>query len=207
MGYVAGSYLGRMAFYGQLGWLLRRRQIEVVLDPWHGGLRPVGGFYFVQAMVVAIPVAFLAVWLLLIPIWPKNYSHWQEPYLGLLAIVILLEILAFVWPLWSFHTIMVEQKNRWRRDADRLYRAHLGSARALLEPSTAADKEAMKRALEIVDRCYLDVERLPTWPVDLRLRLRFALNNALLAAPLVIDLLHQELEWPRLLEFLLGLTA
>jgi hypothetical protein len=43
---------------------------------------------------------------------------------------------------------------------------------------------------------------MPTWPVDIRLRLRFAVNNVILVLPLVTDLLREGLDWPSFLEFL-----
>lgn len=69
--YLAGCYLGRMACYGRLGHVLRERGIGLCLRPDHvdgaAGLKPVGDFYFRQAMIAAIPVAFLGTWVLLIP--------------------------------------------------------------------------------------------------------------------------------------------
>jgi hypothetical protein len=206
MGYVAGGYLGRMAFYGQLGWLLRKRRVAVIVDPWHadhvGGLKPIGDFFFMQAMVIAVPAAFFAAWLLLIPVWPRDYGHWQEPYFGLLSIAVVIQALAFLWPLWSFHAVMVEEKNSWRSDVDRLYRGHAARRKALLEPSTPEAKKALKEALDIVEDQYIAVQRMPTWPVDIRLRLRFAVNNVILVLPLVTDLLREGLDWPSFLEFL-----
>lgn len=211
MGYVAGGYLGRMAYYGQLGWSLQRRGVPVVLDPWHadgvGGLKPVGDFCFLQAAVVAVPAAYLAIWLLLIPSWPRNYTDWQQPYIGLLAIAILIQALAFLWPLWSFHMLMSEQKNRWRGEVDRMYRGHAATGKALLEPGNAADKKSLKEDLEIIEGCYRTVEGTPTWPVDVRLRRRFAVNNLLLILPLLIDGLRKGFDWPGLLDFLAKLAA
>jgi hypothetical protein len=57
--YVAGYHLGRMAGFGRLGPFLRARDCMPKVRPGHldgmGGLKPVGDFYFFQAMVVAIP--------------------------------------------------------------------------------------------------------------------------------------------------------
>jgi hypothetical protein len=52
-GYIAGSYLGRMACYGGLGWLLQQQRISLKVQPGHldgvAGLKPIGDFYFKQA--------------------------------------------------------------------------------------------------------------------------------------------------------------
>ena len=65
-GYIAGNYLGRIASYGHFGGLLKKHGLTVKVEPSHvdgvGGLKPVGDYYFYQAMVVGIPAIFLAVW-------------------------------------------------------------------------------------------------------------------------------------------------
>jgi hypothetical protein len=65
-GYIAGCYLGRMACYGTLGASLKSTGIELRIIAGHpdsvGGLKPIGDLYFYQAMVVAIPAMFLAIW-------------------------------------------------------------------------------------------------------------------------------------------------
>ena len=75
-GFVAGRCLGRMVWYGLLGCLLRRRQVAIHVQPGHpdgaAGLKPIGDLYFFQAMVVAIPALFLALWWLIIPFWPTG---------------------------------------------------------------------------------------------------------------------------------------
>ena len=206
---VAGQYAGRMAYYGQLGWIFRRQGIQVTLDPWHadrtGGLRPVGEFYFTQAMIVAIPVVYVAFWLLVMPVWPRlDYmDRWAASYPWLLAIGVALEMLAFLLPLlyglWASEQLARlpghappaydAAMNRWRREVDRLYRGNAASARHLLEPGTVSSKKSVREALDIVERTYLAVDAMPTWPVDVRLRRWFAVNNLLLLLPLIDDLI------------------
>ena len=85
--YVAGTFLGRMACYGQLGRVLTERGLRINVVPGHvdgaAGLKPVGDFFFFQAMVVAVPAVYLTLWWFLIPYWPR-YEGWRQPYLGLL---------------------------------------------------------------------------------------------------------------------------
>jgi hypothetical protein len=76
-----------MASYGQLGWHLNSEPVEVLVQPSHvdgvAGMKPLGEFYFYQAMVVGIPAVFLAVWWFLFPIWPRDYSHWEDSYVDI----------------------------------------------------------------------------------------------------------------------------
>ena len=73
-GFVAGALLGHMAGYGCLGSLLKKHGITLKVQPGHidgvAGLKPVDEFYFRQAMIVAIPAIYLAVWLLILEVWP-----------------------------------------------------------------------------------------------------------------------------------------
>lgn len=71
-------------------------------------------------MVTAIPAMFLAAWWFLFPVWPRNYSLWQDAYLALLGFAMMMEILAFLVPLWEFHRIMAAAKIRLLEEADRL---------------------------------------------------------------------------------------
>src|SRR5262249_20889856 len=74
-GAVAGHHLGRFACYGlRLMTQFHRAGIALRVRPGHidgcAGLKPVGDFYFYQAMVTALPALFIAVWLFVIPLWP-----------------------------------------------------------------------------------------------------------------------------------------
>src|SRR5262245_49676156 len=79
-----------------------------------------GDFFFFQSSVVAIPSIYLATWLLLIPIWPRDYCHWRGLYVGLLTLGLGFELLAFFLPMWSFHIEMKKEKDRLLKDADEL---------------------------------------------------------------------------------------
>jgi len=185
-GYLAGFHLGRMAFYGQLGALLKLKDVRLKASPGHmdgaGGLKPVGDFYFFQAMVVGIPAMFLAVWLLLLPLWPR-YARWEEPYLGLLLFSITIEVLAFILPLISFHRVMKEQKEGLLRTADELS-AKINDLRSrlVIDPG-CADRQQMTASLAEMTDYYWAIENMPTWPVDARARRRFGIDNLLLLTP------------------------
>ena len=191
-GFIAGSFFGHMCGYGRLGWLIQKNHITLKIQPGHldnvGGLKPVGEFYFWQAMVVALPAVFLAVWLLIIQFGDTRYSVWRTPYAVLLIINIMVEILVFVVPLLSFNRMMVTEKQKQLEEAD-----HLSKEIALVEHQLTREQDVHKREL-IKDRLssmtkeYWDIENLPIWPVSKRTKKLFKRNNFTLLIPLLIDM-------------------
>jgi hypothetical protein len=196
-GYVAGRYLGRMATYGSLGGVLEKLGIKFRVHPGHldgaAGLQPLGEFYFFQALLVSLPAAFLAVWWVLIPLWPVHwYELWREAYLGLLVPAIIFEVLAFLVPMWSFHTQMLRQKADLLRQADALGVVMEQMQVRLAESNDGPSREVLKDRLAAMRQLYRDIEHLPTWPVDTRTWRRFALNNLALLLPLASRLVGAE---------------
>jgi len=193
LGLVAGYYIGQMIAYGTMGQLAKSENVPIVAQPGHidraAGLKPIGDFYFFQAMVVAIPSIFLAVWWFIIPILTPWYSHWRNPYLGLLVIALAFEILSFIIPMWVFHVMMRDQKIEHLVKADELSNHIL-----LLEEKILAAKDAqllkeLQQQLDFQRAKYWEIEQMPTWPVDAMTRRRFTINNIFLFLPFILDML------------------
>ena len=209
-GFIAGWYLGRMASYGTLGLLLKKSKKEGIalhVKPGYldgaAGLKPIGDFYFFQAMIAGLPALFLAVWLVLIPLWPiaGRYERWKEPYLGLLPIALGFEILAFLVPLWFFHREMQAQKTALLTEADTLGRNIVCIQNELTKLQDAQQYTQLKEQLSYMTQRYWEIERMPTWPVDMKTRRRFTLNNAaLIIIPLVSSIFDEKSIWGKLLE-------
>jgi hypothetical protein len=184
-----GLFVGRACSYGRIGRRLEKLGSKIHPDPGHldgaAGLRPVGTLFFYQAMLLAIPAAFLAVWWLLIPLVNTRYLIWREPYAGLLAFVVACEILAFFVPMLTFHRIMLDTKRRLFEDADRLSDKIASARRAATskgDPQATVDLEAGLAR-------YQTIENMPTWPVDTQLRRRFGVRNLILLVPVVAQAL------------------
>jgi hypothetical protein len=210
LGLLAGQYLGRMAAYGTLGMLLERRGHRLQVQPGHidraAGLKPVGDFYFYQAMLTALPAMFLATWWLLIPIWPyAEYRHWSESYLLLLPLAIGLEVLAFLLPMWWFHRQMAEQKARLQEAADALSHQIAVFQRELGTCEDDARRRGLKDRLDSLTRQYWDIEHMPTWPVDLGRWRQFGASNLALATPLIMEYLGPGGIWQYLVKLLQGI--
>jgi hypothetical protein len=204
--YIAGTYLGRMASYGQLGWHLKSEPVEVLVQPSHvdgvAGMKPLGDFYFYQAMVVGIPAVFLAVWWFLFPIWPVNYSHWEDPYAFLLGFTIALEALAFLAPIWAFHRIMLRSKAGWLEEADRLSLDIAELYRRRESARDAESKEILTLEIDEKSQHYWAIENMPTWPVDVRTSRRFRINNILLLVPLLGDIAGRTVKWQDIIDLI-----
>lgn len=197
-GYLAGRAVGRAVTYGTLGSLLQRRGLAPIVQPGHldgaGGLKPVGEFYFFQAMVLAIPALFLATWWAIIPFLGR-YEYWRRPYLALLAVALTVEILAFIAPMYSFHQTMKQQKVEQLAEADELSREVSQLQSQLVKAGTDKEREALKERLSLMTERYAAIERMPSWPVDRRTRRRFTVNNLVLFLPLISKALSLTSPW------------
>jgi hypothetical protein len=194
-GFIAGIFLGGMAGYGRLGWLLKQQDLTLKIQPGDidgvAGLKPIGEFYFWQAMIAAIPALFLAVWLLIIQFGNTRYEYWRLSYAGLLAIVLVFELLVFWMPLVSFHREMLMQKRLYLKRADELSREMTLLQLQLTMEKDVVNRELLKDKLSSMTKEYWDIEKLPTWPVAVQTKRLFKRNNFALILPLVIELINR----------------
>jgi hypothetical protein len=186
---VAGAVLARLVAYGRLGAVLTRHGLVPTPQPGHvdnaAGLQPVGALYLRQATVVAAIGVFAGVWWLLIGGYDR-YAYWRGPYLGVIIIAIGCEVLAFAAPLWSFHRLMAADKRRRLRDADRASRDILKFRETLCAESAPADQDRLATEVERLTSRWHDIETMPTWPVDARVRRRFTWNNVAVLVPVAL---------------------
>jgi hypothetical protein len=179
--------------YGLLGRRLTRSRFTITVDPEHldgaTGLRPIGDFYFFQAMLLAVPAVFLGAWWVAIPFYGERYESWRDAYVALLAFVLACELLAFLLPLRSFHLVMREEKQRLLAEADEIGHQALEVQRQLRAAPPETDLGPLEDRLARLTRRYQAIEKMPTWPVSTRVRRRLALNNLILLIPVIAQLL------------------
>lgn len=184
----AGYFLGRMATYGRLGTYLRKAKVRVKVEPGHpdgvAGLKPLGEFYFFQATVVAIPGVFLGSWLVVLTVWETVYESWKVPYLLLLGVALAFFNLAFIVPLWWFHKTMSDQKQEYLNEADKVSRLITNDRNRLREVASEVEREALDKQLAANMQRFRDIEGMPVWPVDARIRGKYSLSNLLLSLPI-----------------------
>jgi hypothetical protein len=206
LGMVAGYYIGQMIAFGSLGQLIRSEKIPVVATPGHidqaAGLKPIGDFYFFQAMVLAVPCAYIAAWWIIIPLLPQ-FSHWRDPYLTLLAIAITFEILSFFVPMWIFHQIMQEQKIKHLKEADGLCEEIIKLEERILNADDSESVSDVPKQLDFLREKYWNIEQMPTWPVDALIRRKFTRNNLILFLPFFIDMFKSSDPWKKFLDFII----
>lgn len=211
--YVVGGYLGSMAANGKVGWYLKRKSASVWVSPGHidgaAGLKPFGDFCLYQAMVVAIPGVFLAVWTFLIPAWPEltmrqRYIQWMHPYMALLAATLVIEVMAFLIPMWWFHREMRDQKDQLLVQADELSSAIARIRTQLAGLRTSAERKELDEQLSFITKQYWDIEHMPTWPVDVSTIRKFTFRNAALIMPLIAEVSGLHENWVKLLQESLG---
>ncbi|MFK8115369.1 MAG: hypothetical protein AB8B91_24440 [Rubripirellula sp.] len=200
---LVGRHAGRGVLYGFLGKQLADEGIKVNMILGHSdhaaGLRPIGDFYFLQAIIAALPVVFFAFWVVMMPIWmatwPQSDPHfvsWKTTYVGFLIIALVLELTAFVLPMLFFHQQMKDQKRQLLPLADQLSAelSHVQLERtarltALANPEIEIPFDTEHVGADpgqLVDQIAL-LESLPTWPLAPQIRNRFALGNLALLAP------------------------
>jgi hypothetical protein len=210
LGAIAGYYIGQMIAYGTLGQLARKEEISIVAKYGHidraAGLKPIGDFYFFQAMVVAIPCLYLAIWWFIIPLF-RWYSTWRNPYLGLLAIGLIFEILSFFVPMWIFHLIMQEQKIKSLADADELSKKIVELENRILMAADPRETNDLQKQLDFQQQKYWEIEHMPTWPVDAQTRRKFTVNNLLLFLPFFSDLVRTSAPWKKFLDVLIKILT
>lgn len=209
LGFIAGGYLGEMAYFGRLGRSIRDGRARLRLDPWHAdtvaGIRPVGSFYFYQATFATIPAAFLAVWLWILPLW-DNYAHWYVPYIGLLIVAIIVQILAIFLPLGAFHAEMLQQKREWRRKLDEEFRENSDQRAAFLDSANISRQHELEAVLDLLTKRHAEVEAMPTWPIDRSLWRKFTYRNLFLVSPMLVDFTLGATNWRTVLSTFIGLS-
>ena len=185
MFYVAGYYIGWMVVQGRLARVLKTLGITYSVQPGHpdgaAGLRPLGDFFFRQAMLAGLPAAYVVFWIVLQP--PVVAS------LILLPLFLFVEVAAFVWPIWAFHRVMVCQKRSLVTQADEIARRISSTQAKLRGPIDSASIKELDVRLSADLQLYEEMASLSTWPVSKKIRRRFALQNlALVALPVLSGL-------------------
>ena len=202
--YVAGYYIGWMVVQGRLARVLKTLNIRYSVQPGHpdgaSGLKPLGDFFFRQAMLAGLPAAYLAFWLAvlylflhLVQYFPDLVQYFPPRYIVLFDMYILLELLllpiflfiavaAFVWPICAFHRVMVLQKRSLVTQADEIARRISGAQAELRRPSNPDQIKRLSARLALDLKLYEELEGLPTWPVSKRICRWFALQNLILVA-------------------------
>ncbi|MGH3926244.1 MAG: hypothetical protein ACRDTT_25835, partial [Pseudonocardiaceae bacterium] len=181
-GATAGGLLGRLAGYGRLGTVLTKHSQALVIIPGHpdraAGLKPIGDFYLYQSLVASVPAIFLAGWVLLVVLAGAKpeigrYQPYLDQYLALLIVAVAFEVLVFLLPIRSVHTMMKRYKEEiLLSEADRLSVA-IEALRARLADGQDDEWERNGQRLALLLERRDHLEKTPTWPWDPSIRRQF----------------------------------
>ncbi|MFI0449324.1 hypothetical protein [Actinomadura sp. 6N118] len=206
---LAGAWLGRVASYGRIGSAVRKHEMRIRVVAGHqdgaGGLQPIGAYLLHQSLLAAIPAIYMGAWLFFFAFTDgkgiaSRYQSFETQFQWLLPFAIAVEVLAFLAPMWSLHTVMREEKEAtlWA-ESDRLSRRIEQARRELGEDGVLAREDAERQLNALVQRMDA-LERAPIWPIDASIRRRFTLRNLGLLLPLVSYLLKNQSFWEKLIK-------
>lgn len=184
-GYFVGGAIGGLASHRVVGAPFMDGHLVPDSRPGHidgaAGLRPIGWFYFSQALLAAIPTLFIGTWIGLMfsvqqfenRYGPGNYTNWRAIYLVLLPISLSLQVLVFLRPLWKTHLEMKQKREELLGEAE-LKAEEIRKIRVELEEDLEAQRRSdLRERLNDLERGYYAIEKMPTWPVNPALWHRF----------------------------------
>jgi len=205
--FLVGMFVGRTFAYGRLGHYLSQRRVNVRGVPGHldgaAGLRPVGELFIYNASLLAVLAVYLGGWWLVFP-HIEHYQDWEQPYAGLFFVSIAFEVIAFVLPLLWFHRQMTARKRELLGDADEYARTVVALRAEWLNATDDVHRATLTSRSDYLTNRYEEIQRFPTWPVDIGVRRRFAVNNLVVVVPILLRLLGLSDGWQKLWSALAG---
>jgi len=178
-----------------------------------GGLQPLGNLCLWNILIISLPLVFLGGWLLIGKSDTSGFSFYatswwesilsqakgyEKVYTELLWALVPFTILGFILPLWNTHQVMVEKKQEMLARLDEHIENITNEWNAAVERigtlTTAEGNEKLAR-LESARQIYQRQKRLPVWPFNLNIFLKFAstqvvpLLSLTSLGPKVIDIL------------------
>ena len=174
--FLIGAMVWRMLIIGVTVWQLGSR-LRVKPQLEHpdqcGGLEPLGGLCFWNALIISMAGIYLGGWLIIGPSTPPEYASLARYYRSLFTWLLLVPLFL---PLWSLHQAMVRERMRvWKQLAG------LGSmidelANAVVSRADRAEPRSITEVaarLSVMRDVYQQYRKLPVWPFNVGTLLRF----------------------------------
>jgi hypothetical protein len=144
-------------------------------------LRPLQAFSKLTASTAVGLVVGVYGWMVI------NPELWRDPViLGFIAIITVLAVSVFVWPLYGVHRLMVAAKERTLHEIDLRFQAVFSDFNRGLRDEDYSATEGLTGTIASLDIQRHRIEAIPTWPWRLETA-RFVL--AAIALPLVLEVL------------------
>lgn len=144
-------------------------------------LRPLQAFSTLTASTAVGLVIGVYGWMLI------NPELWTDPViLGFVAVITILAVSVFVWPLYGVHKLMVAAKERALHEIDLRFQAVFSDFNRELRDEDYKETEGLTGTIASLEIQRHTIEAIPTWPWRLETA-RFVL--AAIALPLVLEVL------------------
>lgn len=197
-GIIAGSFLGKMIEYGQLYRRLKKHSVQIKVNPEHldkvCGMKPVGEFYYFQAHILAIPAAYLLFWWVAFPLWPRDYSHWEQAHIWLMGFTIIATLLSFALPVRLFNRYLAAERKNLLNETDSIsHKIQQLQVRYEYDSPSSNKSNISDQIKSLTDR-YWAIENMSVWPVDIRIRRKFKITNLLLLFTLLGDITNRNVD-------------
>ena len=230
LGYVCGLRIGEFAAYGQTAAIFERSDLDWRLLPGYpdkaAGWRPIADFHKFQAMILLVPLLWLAIWWVICGLSPEtydlseigdgcdnpheDYGRWREPFLALWILVAIFFNAAFLVPIRRLHTMMVVRKRMLLENYTQNLLPHLRQINTRLDArSSGAEYVSHLRMRQALLDYQYELENAPQWPVSINAVLKLlVVDICLTVGPVVLDLANRfELSWAQALALLLQLVG
>lgn len=182
IGFAAGLAIWRMIVVGVKVHELGRRfplRVQLGHPDRCGGFEPLGNLSLWNALILSVPGVYLGWWIIVGP--SSQYGTTYVALHSILAgIVMVLAAVAFALPLWSVHRAMVRSSGELRAAIERQGQRIDDLARELVaskDDLPPEEWEQKARDLEHRQAVYRAHERVPTWPIDVRLATKFGTSQ------------------------------
>lgn len=202
---IVGLFMGRTIVHASLGLLLRKRGVRIAIMPGHpdgaAGMSPIGALFLQQAAVMLLPSLYFVLWWALMTgdsignanlfdeaVWSKFCSQWTNVYFIFFVVMMTIQFVGFFAPMCIFHSAMKEQKAKQLVIADQLSDQMNELKSRIPSEEDEAQVKLLKERLADLSVRHDEIEDLPSWPVSVEVRRRFALRNTLVMLPLFMKL-------------------
>lgn len=188
-----GVLVGLLAWrVGVVAWLITQlgERFELSIEPNHpdraGGLKPLGELCLLIALLLLLPAIYLSSWgvatvFIQTPGTAIYAALWSGLFKKWLALVSVAAFVLFFRPLQSVHRQMQAQRILIQAELNELTRK-IGqvSHRLRTDADSMSPEEGAKKleGLKFMQKVYEENSRVPTWPFDWNILIRFAAAQA-----------------------------
>jgi hypothetical protein len=136
------------------------------------GLSPLGNLCLMNALIAGIFASYFGIWIIVIEtlaIYRWEYAFWYDFFAYIFALTIIIAPLAFFWPIWNIHLILIDKRRRIMEELDYLGQRIDHMECNLLYRVDEFDLDKSKKLMEDMDiakKLYEQNNAFPKWPFE-----------------------------------------